>query len=262
MATVLTTDVDAQACPKCGYVSDVHVNECPRCQVILDKVAVAKSRHDEMRERSSLGQGALQERLAQTRELFIQQQVEKLEAFTGFETRNRYTVADAAGSVLFHAEEEGSEAAEVLTRVFLKSARPFTLQLETLHGEPVLRLQRPFRFYFHELDIYNGQGALLGSVRKRFSALSRRYVVIDHTEGERYELLGPLLRPWTFRILRNGQECGAIKKKWSGLTKEMFTDADAFGVELPEEAGLLAKSVLLGAVFLIDFVHFEGNARN
>ena len=52
-----------------------------------------------------------------------------------------------------------------------------------------------------------------------------------------------------------------ITKKWSGLGKEMFTDADHFGVEFPERADIALKAVLLGAVFLIDFAHFEDNDR-
>jgi len=53
-----------------------------------------------------------------------------------------------------------------------------------------------------------------------------------------------------------------IRKKWGGTAREIFTDADAFGVELPAEADNHLKTILLGAVFLIDFVHFEDNHNN
>ena len=39
--------------------------------------------------------------------------------------------------------------------------------------------------------------------------------------------------------------------------KEGFTDADNFGVEFPNEWDIRLKALFLGAVFLIDFVHFE-----
>ena len=48
-----------------------------------------------------------------------------------------------------------------------------------------------------------------------------------------------------------------IQKKWSGLAKEAFTDADNFGVTFPPDWPVEKKTLALGAVFLIDFVHFE-----
>ena len=62
---------------------------------------------------------------------------------------------------------------------------------------------------------------------------------------------------WTFKIRRESTEIGKISKKWSGFFKEGLTDADNFGVEFPVETGLADKALLMGAVFLIDFVHFE-----
>ena len=52
---------------------------------------------------------------------------------------------------------------------------------------------------------------------------------------------------------------GNITKKWSGLLKETFTDSDNFGITFPSDANTNQKSILLGAVFLIDFVHFENH---
>ena len=40
-------------------------------------------------------------------------------------------------------------------------------------------------------------------------------------------------------------------------TEEAFTSADNFGVTFPAEMDVTRKGLLLGAVFLIDFVHFE-----
>ena len=131
-----------------------------------------------------------------------------------------------------------------------------------VEGEPILRVERPFRFYFHEVRICNTQGETLGSVRRNFSIVNRRYTLTHSGGPETYEIFGPLFSPWTFKILRNGQERGVIKKKWGGLLKELFSDADAFGAELPHGITTQLKSVFLGAVFLVDFAHFEENHRN
>ena len=44
--------------------------------------------------------------------------------------------------------------------------------------------------------------------------------------------------------------------------KEGFTDADHFGVMFPAEWDVELKARFLGAVFLIDFVHFENKGKN
>ena len=66
-----------------------------------------------------------------------------------------------------------------------------------------------------------------------------------------------LFIPGLFRILQNEIEAGKISKKWTGLGKEMFTDADNFNIIFPPDATVDKKSILLGALFLIDMLYFE-----
>lgn len=44
---------------------------------------------------------------------------------------------------------------------------------------------------------------------------------------------------------------GRVSKQWSGLAKEIFTDADYFGITFPVDLDLHMKAVMLGACFLI-----------
>lgn len=44
---------------------------------------------------------------------------------------------------------------------------------------------------------------------------------------------------------------GRICKQWSGLAREMFTDADHFGISFPMDLDVKMKAVLIGACFLI-----------
>jgi hypothetical protein len=70
----------------------------------------------------------------------------------------------------------------------------------------------------------------------------------------------PLTPPPLTPRLQDGMEIGHIKKKWSGLAKEFFTDADNFGVSFSPDLALHVKALILAAVFLIDFMYFEDNA--
>jgi len=244
-------------CPKCGFTANSSFKECPRCGVIISKFlhkAKGNSK-DAARKNSGL------ENLAQANSLIIRQQKEWGEILTGFETKNKYEVLDHFSNPLLEAHEEGGSALTMITRLFLKALRPFTMHLFSPQGAGLFKLVRPFRFYFHELDVSQSNGALLGKIKRRFALLRRIYSVVDRNGNEIFELFGPLLHPWTFQIKKGGQELGKITKKWSGLVKESFTDADNFGITFPNGIDLSQKAVLLGAVFLIDFIHFENSGN-
>ena len=196
------------------------------------------------------------ERLAPAAALVIRQKREMGEILSGFEMKNRYEVLDLSGTSLYQAREEGGSW---LLRIFLQSARPFEIVVRDAQQQLVVGVQRPFRFYFHEAEISDGRGNILGKIEKRFSLLNREYAVLDETGNEIFKLYGPLLHPWTFLIKKGNLEVGKISKKWSGLATEAFTDADHFGVTFPQDLSTRQKALMLGAVFLVDFVHFERN---
>jgi uncharacterized protein YxjI len=189
----------------------------------------------------------------------VSQQKEWGEILTGFETKNRYTISDMSGRRLYLAAEK---AGSTLLRWFLKALRPFTIAVLTEDGQVVLQVMRPFRFYFHRAEVVDSQGQSLGVIKRRFSILRRIYSVFNSSGEEVYQLFGPILHPWTFQIRNDEGEYGKITKKWSGLLKEGFTDADNFGMMLPAAWDVKLKSLFLGAVFLIDFVHFENKGSN
>lgn len=176
------------------------------------------------------------------------------EILTDFETKNKYIVRSESGAELYWAAEEGGS---IILRLFLKALRPFTVVVLNADKDVLIRIKRPFRFYFHEAMVVDNSGELLGRFKKRFSIIRKKYSVFDANDNEIYQLFGPLFRPWTFVIKNDGEEFGKITKKWSGLLKESFTDADNFGVEFPANWNVKLKALFLGAVFLIDFVHFE-----
>ena len=199
------------------------------------------------------------EKLSSISGLVVSQQKEWGEILTGFETRNRYAISDASGRSLYLAAEE---AGSTLLRWFLKALRPFAITVLREDGRAILRVMRPFRFYFHRAEVVDSSGQSLGVIERRFSVWRRIYSVRDSAGREVFQLFGPILHPWTFQIRSEGAEHGKITKKWSGLLKEGFTDADNFGVVFPVEWDIRLKALFIGAVFLIDFVHFENKGNN
>jgi uncharacterized protein YxjI len=196
--------------------------------------------------------------LARSSRLVVHQQKEMLEVFTAFETKNRYEIGDLDGHTSLYAAESGGGGMEWLTRNLLKNKRPFKMQILHTDGSVVAQLRRPWNWFFSELHIEDGQGKPLGMVDQKFAVLSRRFVVVGPSGQELAELHGPLFRPWTFLIKKGDQEIGKIAKKWSGLLKEAFTDADSFTVDLGESMDPDLKLLALAGTFLIDFLYFEG----
>ena len=185
--------------------------------------------------------------------LAIRQLKEWGEILTGWEMTNRYEVMDTNGVKLFDA---GEQRGSLLARQFLGPKRPFSLVVLEKES-PALYVQRPFRFFVQTVNILDGGRSPLGSIEKTLNPVQRNYHIRNREGQEVCELHGPLTKPWTFFIMQNGNETGVITKRWGGIAREAFTDADAFGVRFPREAPPETKALLLGAVFLIDFAHFE-----
>jgi uncharacterized protein YxjI len=198
--------------------------------------------------------------VATTDALVIRQRKELTEVFTSLETKNRYEI-DLPGGATIYAQEQGQGTMDFLVRNFLNTKRPFHIELSDERGQDVLHLHRPWRWLFSRLDVLDGNGAPLGAIEQRFAVLSKRFSVLDPSGVELAELHGPLLRPWTFRVLVGGQEVGQITKQWSGLLREAFTDADTFGVQFGPGMSPQLRALALGATFLIDFLYFEHKSK-
>lgn len=193
------------------------------------------------------------EKLEKADTILVQQKKEWGEILTGFETKNRYSIRDRQGEELYLAAEGSS----LLSRLFLKSMRPLVIHILSPEGQEVLTFHKPFRFYFHQIDVVENNGRKLGWIKREFSIFAREFTVMDSTGVEIFRIHGPFFHPWTFHLNKNGTKLGEISKKWSGLGKEFLTDADNFSIEFPASTEMDNKCLLLGALFLIDLLHFE-----
>jgi len=193
------------------------------------------------------------EKLKAVDAVIVQQKKEWGEILTGFEAKNRYAVLDPSNQQLYWAAEESS----VLEKLFLKALRPFAIHILSMESRPVMKIVKPFRFYFHEMTVFNSEGRLLGNIKREFSVLAKKFTVKDSQGTALYDICAPVLHPWTFKVSKNDVKVGEILKKLSGFAKEAFTDADNFSVRFPLGADADQKAVLLGALFLIDIVCFE-----
>ncbi|XP_014278608.1 phospholipid scramblase 2 isoform X3 [Halyomorpha halys] len=199
-------------------------------------------------------------------QLLVHQKVELLEAFTGFETQNKFTVKNSLGQKVFYAVEDSG----CLTRCCCGPWRPFDMKILDNFRNEVIHLYRPlacdscwFPCCLQKLEVYAPLGTLAGTIEQEWSILTPQYSVKNAAGDTVLRIEGPfctftMCGDVEFKVLTlDGAVVGKITKQWSGLLREMFTDADYFGITFPMDLDVKIKAVMLGACFLIDYMFFE-----
>lgn len=206
------------------------------------------------------------EYLAMVDQILVHQKVELLEAFTGFETQNKYTIKNSMGQKIFTAKE----SSDCCSRMFCGPLRSFDMKIKDNSENEVIHLVRPlacnsccFPCCLQEMEVFSPPGHLIGSVHQNWSLCKPKFSVKDASGETVLQIEGPfctfsMCGDVKFRVLSlEGQKIGKISKQWSGLTREAFTDADMFGINFPMDLDAKMKAVLIGACLLIDFMFFE-----
>lgn len=206
------------------------------------------------------------EYLMQIDQLLVHQQVELLEALTGFETNNKFQIKNSLGQQIFFAAEEN----DCCTRNFCGNMRPFDMKIVNTFGQEVMSLYRPLRCAgcccpccLQEIEVMAPPGQPIGYVIQTWHPCLPKFTVQNEKREPVLKIEGPCCvcgcGDVDFQVtnLDESASVGKITKQWTGLLKEAFTDADNFGIQFPLDLDVKVKAVLLAATFLIDFLFFE-----
>ncbi|XP_067118476.1 phospholipid scramblase 1-like [Centruroides vittatus] len=201
--------------------------------------------------------------------LFVEQEVQLLEALTGFETANKYSIKNELGQIVYYAVEE----TDCLTRNLCGPIRPFEMKLLNSSANEIISLSRPLRCmtcwcpcFLQELEVMAPPGTKIGLIKQDWSIMRTKFSIQNHEGEKMLSILGPCCNckccncccDVNFKVYDiEGNNVGKISKKWSNLAKEAFTNADVFGISFPKDLDVTIKAVVLGACFLIDFMFFE-----
>lgn len=220
--------------------------------------------------------------------LVVKQKVNSwLEVLCNCEEENKYQIFNPMGAtrekILTAKERSG-----YCNRMCLAEKRHFHMSIETNDGQEALYFERPYRVMerggwccccckcgFQALRIYGGTASkvnetMLGYVQEDYYCMFPVLSVFDESGSIQYRIkLKPTCKSFccsfaaaTFEIFDVADEScshhvGKIKKKWSGVLKELFTDADNFFIEFPDNASAKHRALLLGALFFIDYLYYE-----
>ncbi|KAL9908491.1 phospholipid scramblase 1 isoform X3 [Glossina fuscipes] len=199
-------------------------------------------------------------------QLLVKQKVELLEAFTGFETNNKFSIKNALGQKVYYAVEEN----DCCTRNMCGPSRPFDMKIFDNYRNEVIHMHRPLACSsclcmccLQSIEVSAPPGNVIGSVEQEWSICAPSFRIKNQLDEVVLRIEGPictfsLCGDVEFNIMSlTGENIGKISKQWSGLAREIFTDADFFGITFPLDLDVRMKAVLLGATFLIDAMFFE-----
>ncbi len=157
-------------------------------------------------------------------------------------------LSDAAEEELYYAVSEGGAASDLA--VFRKS-HEFTLYLLNKKGEQVLYFKKHAGLFANKVEVFDASEDLLGSVQKHGPSKTH-FQVLDAGGQVLYGIEGPPSNPETFHIRKGDATVGKFSKRPTRIAEEGVSSNDHFGIVFPFAADPAEKSVLLGALFLID----------
>ena len=208
----------------------------------------------------------------------------------GCEAETEFNLRSSNGGHSFYAIEQSSE----IMRFFLSRLHPWSMTL--YHGtsdiEPSVKMmtyQRPLRLPSCPLKCcchqtvthHDADGEFVGDTVENFYGCVPKFSVRDESGAAQYVISQPtcldglcvdffaegvfnLRQPfYVYKIgseHTNGREVAKIVKVWSGLSNELFTDADHFVLNYDQVHAPAARARLLGSLFLLNQLFFEGKS--
>ena len=165
---------------------------------------------------------------------------------------NEYKIRDENGAEIGTIRQEGQSQLKKLAR-FVSSLDQFMthrLAAYDASGTKVLELVRPRKIVKSSVEVSDGLGAPVGSIRQENVFGKIRFGLHDAAGSKMGEIRAENWRAWNFAIVdERGAEVGRITKTWEGLAKTLFTTADDYLLEIsPSLSGPLRLLAFASAV--------------
>lgn len=171
------------------------------------------------------------------------------------ELTNQYEIRDGDGGALGYVEQEGQSGARKVLR-FVTDVDQFLthrLSLYDANGRKIVALTRPAKLFKSRLLVDDGDGRRIGEIvqRKVFGKINFDLV------GVQGEVLGQIKaenwRAWDFSIVdATNVEVARIDKKFVGIAKAVFTNADNYVVDINDDVTGDFRLLVIAAATAVD----------
>lgn len=172
---------------------------------------------------------------------------------------NTYDIFDPETNKKIGVAKEEQTAVQKFMKIFFRGSVPTKVSLyceET--NEKVLEIYKHFAWIKPKVSVRDAIGKDIGYFKGKFKL---SFGVEFNIFNALNEPMGNFKGNWKARDFKitnsNGNLLGAITKKWAGIGKEFFTDADNYVIDISENIQNNDKILVLGACLALDSVLFE-----
>ncbi|WP_343222574.1 phospholipid scramblase-related protein [Pelagicoccus enzymogenes] len=174
-----------------------------------------------------------------------------------FKAANNFDMYDPQSGrlVLECREEKLGGFTKLLRFTDYKRMTPFHIEIREPGGETLIEIKRGVSFLLSEVEVFDGEGNLLGSFKQKFFSIGGKFDVYS-AEGEVLCSLKGKWTGWDFSFGIDGMEFAHVSKQWSGFGKELFTSADNYMLQVAPslEPDHPLRKLIIAAVMCIDMV--------
>lgn len=170
---------------------------------------------------------------------------------------NEYKVYDAEGNALGAIQEVMSTSRKIGSLFMSKKNLPMNLEIRDAQGNVVASLSRGWTFLLPTLTLSDEKGAPVAKIKTKFG-LKVKFDVLDLSGNIIAKIQGNWTA-WDFVISdASGNQIGSISKKFNGLAKEIFTDADKYVISIePSVTDPTLRMAMASAASIVDVVYKE-----
>ena len=180
------------------------------------------------------------------------------EHVTLFKGSNNYDVYDPqTKEIILHCREKNLTPLYSLLRLFiteLKSITPFEIEISGLDGKKIIKVKKGLSLVFPKIEVFDENDKLIGFFKLKLFPVGNNFEVFDE-KGNFVSKLESLIG-WNFKFLKDENTIAIVKKKWSGIGKELLTSADNYILDIDDNIQKTSPLRLLffAAVISIDMV--------
>ena len=168
---------------------------------------------------------------------------------------NEYKIYNNDGLLIGSVEQKIAGWQKLLMLFIKKSMMPFYLEILDESGAKVVSLRRGWTFWMSKITLTDQNNNLIGFLKQQFKFFKPTFIILNSEENPVAAITGDW-KAWDFKIVSAEEtSIGTINKKWNGVAKELFTNADKYTVSInPEYNEDLNKVIILSAAITIDMV--------
>ena len=123
-----------------------------------------------------------------------------------------------------------------------------------IDGKKIIKVKKGLSLVFPKIEVFDENDKLIGFFKLKLFPVGNNFEVFDE-KGNFVSKLESLIG-WNFKFLKDENTIAIVKKKWSGIGKELLTSADNYILDIDDNIEKTSPLRLLffAAVISIDMV--------